>query len=195
MAFDRNRTKNAIFTHLTGNELEKIYSTLAAGPLASPLYIPKDLDSKLFLIKNEMRDTVFVVPTDAAVHYLRFIMNRGTPSIRRLMQLAEFLEIPVYFLSTDEHYPDLQRLAKRTGFGPLGGPHRGEFLMVRKAQDEYLIEELVTKILTSRFSVTVPIYEKRRESYADIILEIALTLMVFGVLWKKLVVRSLTDPE
>ncbi len=186
MALERNGKKDTGFTHLTGDDLRKIYAALAPGPQASPLFIPRDLAEKLSRIKSEMRDTVFMVPTDAVVYYLQFRMDGQHPSIRRLMQLAEFLEIPVYFLSTDEHYPELQRLARRTG---------GEFLMVRKEQDEYLIEELVTKILASRFSITVPTYETRRESYADLMLELALTLMVFGVLWKKFVARSLTDPE
>ncbi|MDO8591146.1 MAG: VWA domain-containing protein [bacterium] len=195
MALERNRKKDSGFTNLTGYDLQKIYAALAPGPRTSPLYIPQDLAKKLSQIKIEMRDTVFMVPTDAVVFYLQFKMDSQHPSIRRLMQLAEFLEIPVYFLSTDEHYPDLQRLARRTGFGPLGGPHRGEFLMVRKEQDEYLIEGLVTKILASRFNITIPTYETRRESYTDLMLELALTLAVFGVLWKKFVARSLTDLE
>lgn len=195
MALERNRKKDTGFTYLTGDDLQKIYAALAPGPQTSPLYIPQDIAKKLSQVKNEMKDTVFMMPTDAVVSFLTGKMDGVHPSIRRLMQLAELLEIPVYFLSTDEHYPELQRLARRTGFGPPGGPSRGEFLMVRKEQDEYLIEELVTKILASRFSITVPTYDTRHESYADLMLELVLTLAVFGVLWKKLVARSLTDSE
>lgn len=195
MALERNRKKDTGFTHLAENDLRKIYIALAPGHKTSPLYIPNDLAERLFKIKSEMRDTVFVVPTDAVVYYLQSIMDNQHPSIRRLMQLAESLEIPVYFLSTDEYYPELQRLARRTGFGPPGGLHRGDFLMTRKEQEEYLIEELVTKILSSRFNIAIPAYEMRRESHSDFILELILTLSVFGVLWKKFAARSLTDSE
>lgn len=195
MAFKRNMEGDSGFTHLTGEDLRKIWSALAPGQ--GPLYLPKDVAEKLALMRQEMRDTVFIVPTDAVVYYLKDRMDANWihPTIRRVMQLAEYVEIPVYFFSTDEYYPELHRLARRTGFGPENGPHRGDFLMVRKEQEEYRIEELVDKVLASRMGMTIPAYEKRRESYADLILELILTLAVFGVLWRKLVVPSLTDPE
>ena len=197
VALNRNLEANSGFTRLTGEDMRKIYSALAPGPENSSLYLSKDTALKIVKIKSEMKDTVFIIPTDALVDYLKYRMDRERPSIRRLMQLAEILEIPVYFLSTDEDYPDLKRLARRTGFGPLGGPYRGDFLMVSKEKNEYLVDELVSRITRSRFGLTVPTYESRRQSYADLAIELALTFLGFGVLWKKCVAsaRSLTDQE
>lgn len=197
MALERNMKANSGFTRLTGEDVRKIYLALASGPEASPFYLPKDTAEKIAKIKPEMKDTIFIVPTDAVMSFLKGRMDGTHPSIRRLLQLAEILEIPVYFLSTDEDYPELKRLARRTGFGPLGGPYRGDFLMVRKEENEYLIDELVSGILASRFGLTTPTYESRRESYADLAIELALTFLGFGILWKKCVAsaRSLTDQE
>ena len=195
MALDRNMKRNSGFTHFSGKDMQMIYASLAPGPKESALYLPKDMAEKIAKVKMEMRDTVFMVPTDAVVFYLKDRMDGQHPSIRRLLQLAEILEIPVHFTSTDEDYPELKRLAERTGFGPMGGPQRGSFRVVRKESDVYLIDEMVSAVLKSRFGLSVPTYETRRESYADIALEIALTLALFGVLWNKFVVRSLTDHE
>lgn len=195
MALDRNMKKNSNFIHLSGVEVRVIYNALAPGPQKSNLYFPKDVGEKISRIKNEMRDTIFIIPTDAVVSYLKSRMDGQHPSIRRLLQLAEALEIPVYFISTDEDYPELKRLAVKTGFGPSGGPHRGNFLMVRREKDEYLIDKIVSGILNSRFGMKVSSYESRRESYAGLAIELALTFLVFGILWKKYVARSLTDVE
>lgn len=195
MAFDRNLKINSGFTYFSGRDMQMIYASLAPGPKESPLYLPKDIAEKIAKVKMEMRDTIFIVPTDAVVFYLQGRMDGQHPSIRRLLQLAETLEIPVHFISTDEDYPELKRLARRTGFGPIGGPQRGDFRVVRKEGDIYLIDEMVGAILQSRFGLSVPTYETRRESYSDLAIEIILTLALFGVMWNKLVVRSLTDPE
>lgn len=195
MALDRNMKKDSGFTHFSGRDMQILYASLAPGPKGSPLYLPKDMTEKIVKVKEEMRDTVFIVPTDAVVFYLQGRMDGQHPSIRRGLQLAEILEIPVYFISTDEDYPELKRLARRTGFGPASGPHRGDFRVVRREGDTYLIDEMVSGILQSRFGLTTPTYETRRESYADVALELALTLALLGVLWNKLVIRSLTDQE
>ena len=195
MAFGRNMKQDGGFTYLSAKDIQIIYAALAPGPKDSPLYFPRDLVEKLTKMRQEMRDTVFIMPTDAVVSYLVGKMDGVHPSIRRLMRLAEFLEIPVYFLSTDEEYPELKRLARRTGFELPEGSYRGDFLMVRQEKDEYLIEELMARLLKSRFGLSVPTYEERRESYADFFLELSLTFIAFGVLWRKLVSRSLTEQE
>ena len=195
MALGRNMKQDSGFTRLSAKDMQTIYAALAPGPKDSPLYFPRDLAEKLVRVRQEMRDTVFIMPTDAVVWYLADRMDGVYPSIRRLMQLAEFLEIPVYFLSTDEEYPELKRLARRTGFELPERSYRGDFLMVRREKDEYLIDELMAKLLKSRFGLSVSTYEERRESYADLFLELALTILVFGILWRKLVERSLTERE
>lgn len=195
MALDRNMEKNSNFTHLAGEDVKTIYNALAPGQQKLALYLPKNVALKVEKIKNEMRDTVFIVPTDAVMFYLQMRMYAPHPSIMRLLQLAEALEIPVYFISTDEDYPELKRLAVKTGFGPMGGSHRGNFLMVRREKDEYLIDEIVSGILSSRFGMEIPYYELRRKSYAGLAIELSLTFLVFGILWRKCVARSLTDLE
>lgn len=195
MALDRNMSANSNFTNLTADDINTIYTALAPGPKESALHIPKSIAEKMAKIKNEMKDTIFIIPTDAVMHYLKKRMDGQHPSIRRLLQLAELIEIPVYFISTDEDYPELKRLAVRTGFGPLGGQHRGNFLMVRREKDEYLIDEIVGGILKSRFGMKIPISESRRKSYSGLAIELSLTFLGFGILWKKYVARSLTDIE
>jgi len=195
MAFNRNMKQDGGFTYLSAKDMQTIYAALASGSRDSPLYFPRDLAEKLTKMRQELRDTVFIMTTDAVVRFLTGRMDGVHPSLRRLMQLAEFIEIPVYFLSTDEEYPELKRLARRTGFELPEGSYRGDFLMVRKEKDEYLIEELMEKLLKSRFGLSVPTYNERRESYADIFSELALTILALGILWRKFVARSLTEQE
>ena len=114
MALDRNMMAGSNFTRLAGDDVRTLYNALGPRPAKSSLSLPLNVALKMAKIKDEMKDTVFIVPTDAVVYYLRSRMDGEHPSIRRLLQLAEMLEIPVYFISTDENYPELKRLAMRT---------------------------------------------------------------------------------
>ena len=197
MAFERNTDKKSGFTYVSGQDIRNLAVALAPGSdRSSPFVLPNDLREKLERVRQEMRDTVFIVLTDAVVSFLTPRVEFGAPySIRREMQLAEFLETPFFYLSTDEFYPELKHLARRTGSGPLDGPNRGDFIMVKKDGDYEQMSELVSAILKARFSQKIAINVLRRESYAEWCVALALFFFITSLWWNKSFARSLTDAE
>ena len=169
MALERNTDKKSGFTYLNGQDIRSIAVALAPGKdSASRFTLPNDLREKLERIREEFRDTVFIIFTDAVVSFLSSRVESGSPySIRREMQLAEFLQVPFFYLSTDEFYPELKRLARLTGSGTADSGSRGDFLMVKKDSDYTQMSELVSAILKARFSQKKTIHTLRRESYAE----------------------------
>ena len=123
------------------------------------------------------------------------IRHYPTPLARCDEQLAELLETPFFYLSTDEFYPELKRLARHTGSGPPDGPNRGDFFMVKKDGDYAQMSELVSAILKARFSQKITVNVIRRESYAEVCVGIALVLFIVSLWWNKTFARSLTDTE
>ena len=196
MAFERNIEKKSGFTYLSGQDIRSLAMALAPGDTSSRLALPHDLREKLERVREELRDTVFIVLTDAVVQFLASRVEQGLPySIRRQMQLAEFLHVPFFYLSTDEFYPELKRLAQLTGSGPPNGPNRGDFLMVKKDGDYAQMSEIVSTILKTRFSQKMAVNVIRRESYAEWCVAAALFLFVMSLWWNKHIARSLTDRE
>lgn len=193
MALDRNLRNAHTETHLNGKELRLLAKSLEPGSINS-VYIPsQELIKKLSLIKEELRDTIFILITDALVTQMDLVMNKPPYSLKKEMQLAAFLEIPVFYLSVDEYHPELKRLARLTGFGPADGKHRGDFLIVRREHDFVHIEDLAATILEARFSMTVSNTVERRESYAEWCVAAALIFSGLGLLLQITVARSLTD--
>jgi len=196
MALERNRDPSSGYTYLSDEELRKIALALAPGPRGSPLVFPETLVEKLKKIREELRDTTFLVTTDAVMQYLESRVEGGNPqSIRRQMQLGEYLETPWYFLSSDEFYPELARLARLTGYGLAGGNNHGDFLMVKREGDFAQMQDLVAQILQSRLGRTVPVKSERRESWAVPLAIAILTLLAMSVVWNKWFSRSLTTSE
>lgn len=196
MALDRNRDRRSGRTYLSDDELRKIGLSLAPGPRDSALVFPLKLQKKLEKIREELRDTTFIVITDALMRYLVYRVEwEGPQSIRRQMQFGEYLQTPWYFLSTDEFYPELARIARLTGYGPAGGKNRGNFLMVKRESDFAHMRELMSHILQSRLGTAVPVKVERRESWAGPFAFAILILLSISVLWNKLFSRSLTTSE
>lgn len=79
MALDRNLQGDAGFTHLTGQDLRDLVRSLAPGDPSSLLTLSKELEKKLLKTREEMRDTVFIVITDAVVSYLTPRVESATP--------------------------------------------------------------------------------------------------------------------
>ena len=196
MALERNTDQKSGFTYLNGQDIRRLALALAPGESASSLSLPNDLREKLERIRQEMHDTVFIVLTDAVVSFLTSRVEAGSPySIRRQMQLAEFLETPFFYFSTDEFYPELKRLARRTGSGAPDSPNRGDFFMVKKDRDYAQMSELVGEVLKARFSQKVTTHVLRRESYAELCVGAALCFFLMSIWWNKSFARSLTDTE
>lgn len=196
MAFERNMAKNSNFTYLNGQDIRSLAMALIPGEKSSPLVLSDELREKLIRMRQELRDTTFIVITDALVNFLQGPLEHGSPySIRREMQLGAFLETPFFYLSTDEFYPELKRLARLTGWGEPSAASRGDFLMVKKEGDYAQMSELVATILKGRFSERVSSRATRRESYAEWFLVVALFFLLLSIGWKKSIARSLTDTE
>ena len=140
-----------------------------------------------------MRDTVFVIITDAATGQLESRINAPPVSLKKMMQFAALLELPVYFISTDEANAEYKRMERESGFSVDGADYRGDFLVVRQDIGYDHIEELMAAILGIRFGRKTPVKTERRESYAWLLSLAALTFLGFGVCFKETVNRSLTD--
>lgn len=193
MALDRNLRNVKSPTHLSGKELRLLAKSLEPEGMRSSYAPPQELMQKLFLIKEELRDTVFILITDALVGQMDNVMNVPPYSLKKQMQLAAFLELPVFYLSVYDYHQELKRLARLTGFGPPDGDYRGDFLIVRREHDFAHIEDLVGRILKSRFHMTTTHSIERRESYGELCVRLALIFSVLGLVLQKTMARSLTD--
>ena len=193
MALDRNLHNNNGMTHLDGKELRLLAKSLEPGSISSAYIFPQELRSKFSLIKEELKDTIFVVITDALAAQVDLVMNKPPYSLKKEMQLAAFLELPVFYLSVDEYHLELKRLARLTGFGPADGKYRGDFLIVRRERDFVQIEDMIGHILEARFAMTISDSVDRRESYSELCVKVALILFGLGLFLQKTVARSLTD--
>jgi len=103
--------------------------------------------------------------------------------------------LPVFFISTDEFYPELKELARRTGYGSVDAGTRGDFLVAKPEGDFINLQDLMSVILKYRFALTTPIEVVYRESYAEVLVMLALTLIATSVIWKKTFPGSLTELE
>lgn len=193
MALERNLRQGSGYADLSGKELRRLASSLAPGGSEKEYEPPRELREKLLKIREELRDTVFIIITDATLGQMDATLGAGPTSLRKQLQLAAFLGLPMFFFSTDEFHIELKRLTRLTGFGPAGGPYRGDFLTVKKEQDLYNIGEAVSNMLQSRFTLTTPSREERRESYSEWLVLAALTFGAVAVILQKTVARSLTD--
>jgi hypothetical protein len=194
MAFDRNlRSDSKMVTHLSGKELRLLARSLEPESARSSYTPPQELIKKFSLIKEEFHDTVFIIITDALEAQMDLVMNRPPYSLKKQMQLAALLEIPVFYLSVYDYHRELKQLARLTGFGPSEGGNRGDFLIVRQERDFAHIENLVGRILAARFNMTTSRQTERRESYCELCVRLALIFSVLGLVLRKTVARSLTD--
>lgn len=188
MALERNTFKDSGFTYLSGAEIKILGNSLRAPGNFFP---PPFLEDKLKRIRSELRDTVLFLVTDTEIGAL------DTPeySARKLLQLAAFLEMPVYVISVEMFDMNLKNLLKRTGFGPPDGPGRGDLFVVKKERDLYNIEKLVDDILKTRFSLRVSTFREERKFYGWWFVLAALTFASIRVFLKMKFDRSLTDVE
>lgn len=144
-------------------------------------------------IKEEFRDTVFIFITDAAMGQLEKAINASPVSLRKMLDLASIIELPVYFVSTDEPNAVYKRMARKTGFTLDGKDYHGDFLVANRDEGYANLEALIADILEVRFGRTVKVQTERRVSYAGPLALASLTFFVLGVFFRQTVSRSLTD--
>lgn len=207
LAFERNRDPGGTFVHLSFEDAQELARALAAdGSVAASSFSPPrrltarattgetgEQKSIVERLKEEMRDTVFIIVTDAAKGQLESRLHTNPVSLKKMMQFAALLELPVYFISTDEANAEYKRMARKTGFSLNGIDYHGDFLVVRQDIGYDHIEELMAAILGIRFGRKTLVKTERRESYAGVLSLAALTFLGFGVCFRETVGRSLTD--
>lgn len=184
MALDRNFRKDTEFTSLNVEDRALLRRALAAG---GPLYLPKELASKFARVREEMRDTAFMIITDANLSLAT--LDSGRVSFSKLIELARFLEIPIHIISVEKNYPQVARLVALTGTPE----HSGSFVLVRYDRDFEHLAELANTILKERLSQTTLHPVERRESYAPYFIGASLLFVLICVFFRKTISRSLTD--
>lgn len=192
MILDRNMKKDSGLTYLTGREMLVLARSLEPGRSGANYVPPSELREKLLKLRAELKDTVLILITDALVHQMSNVLDIPPYSLKKMLELATFLEMPVYFISTDEFHAELKRLARATGSGPVGGKQRGDFLVVKKERDYYSIGELIANVIRERLNMTVFVHVERRESYAEWFMALGLTSLVIAVVLQQTISRSLT---
>ena len=156
------------------------------------LSIPRSLKEKISKLKEKVRHAVFIIVTDGLKNQLKTRFDKEPVSLKKMLEFAEMLELPVYFISTEDINQDYLRYARRTGFGKMGGPNRGNFVLVSSGNAKAFIHKTIDNVLKTRYGRTSSYKILRRESYSVPIA--ALSLLFFGlwVLFGK-IIRSLTE--
>lgn len=192
MALERNLRVESGTASFTGKDMRLLQRVL--GPKISPdFFPPKELDEKLKALRKELRDTLFIVLTDALTGQMESVMDAEPYSLKKLMQLFSYIGVQTVFISTDEFHLELARLAKRTGFEDGGRSWRGDFIMVRKERDYTNIESLVDRVLAERFGMSVFASVERRVSYTEWFAGAALIFLGIALICKLTMARTLTD--
>ncbi len=204
MAIERNRVRDGESVYFSKKDIEALYYALAPEEGVETISLPNNfmgsvnkegeyIPGKIDLLREELKDTVFIIITDAYPGQLDSRLNKEPVSLIKMLSFAKILHLPVYFISTDNPHLVYKRLARETGFGPVGSPNRGDFLVVKKDDSFKRIEELMANILAARFGRKFSTFIERRESYTPLFSILALTFFLFWVLSKETIRRSLTD--
>lgn len=195
MAFRRNRDPDGGLVYLNKQDMDALASALKPEGKNVSFSPPHTLKDKFEQLKNELRDTFFIIITDASEGQLESRFDKDPISFKKMAEFAALLELPIYIISTELANPQFKKLMLKTGFGPADGKYRGDFFVVKQGGGDGLnsIETLISTILAVRFGRTVSIAVERRESYAWNLIFIALTFLIFGSFLKETLSRSLTE--
>jgi hypothetical protein len=131
-------------------------------------------------MRTDLRDTAFIFITDARKDEIDERLEKPPVSLIKMMQLAEFLELPVYVISIDADHEGFRKMAERTGYGPLKGEGRGAFYLMKGEQNFEDMDAIVEKILSNRFRVTSTSDTLLRTSYTTILTITAICLLLAG---------------
>lgn len=196
MAFKRNTNLEEGFTPLTAGDVKALALALYPNPnVGAPLQIPPTLEEKLLAIKEELRDTFFIIFTDASRGQLPNRFNKEPLSFKKMIDLAQFLELPIYIISSEADDALFKEQVRKTGFGEKPGEYRGDFLVVKRSGIAHLdsMAALTSTVLEKRFGRTIPAIVEQRKSYSWHLTLLALTLLVLGLVSRETLVRSLSD--
>lgn len=203
-AFERNLRKESGLAYISFEDMRILANALAPEDKGKPFSLPFRFRDTVgengalvaglaTRLKEEMRDTVFIFITDASTGQLEERIDKPPVSMRKMLEFATVLELPVYFVSTDEANNIYKRMARKTGFTLDGKDYHGDFFIANRDEGYVQLEALVSGILQVRFGRTILVRTDRRISYAAPLSFLVLTCFVLAVLFRETVSRSLTQ--
>ncbi|HEY4519448.1 MAG TPA: hypothetical protein VJH33_00215 [Candidatus Paceibacterota bacterium] len=143
--------------------------------------VPRALKAKLEGLRADLKDTAFIIITDAHEGQFEGRLHKSPVSLIKMMQLAEFIELPIYIISIYRDHEVVRKLAEKTGSGPVGGPNRGAFYLLKGEQNFEDMDAIVEKILSARFRVVSTAKRWERESYTSLFASISFLCLLLGL--------------
>lgn len=181
VALQRNFRRGENVTFLDDKDRLMLIRSLYPEGLDVRYHPPRLLEPKLIALRKDLRDTAFIIISDAQEGQFEARLDKTPVSLVKMMQLAEFLEMPVYIISIWADNEIVRKLVGRTGHGPIGGKDRGEFYLLKGEKNFAHMDEIVNEILSSRFRVVATQNELRKESYTSYFAGIALLFICIGM--------------
>lgn len=169
-------------TALSEEERLMLLGALRPEGMTVPFHPPKQIEEKLIALRKDLRDTALIIISDAQEGQFEGRLNKEPVSFIKMMQLAKFLELPVYVISIHNDHEVVRRLAGETGYGPARGPGRGGFHLLRSDKDYTQMDEIIKGILSTRFRPDSTKEEVRRESYTSRFALAGLVLFALGMI-------------
>ncbi|MDP3646269.1 MAG: hypothetical protein Q8R25_04230 [bacterium] len=145
-------------------------------------HVPRQLREKFVAMRADLRDTAFIFVTDAQEGQFAGRLDKEPYSLVKMMQLAEFLELPVYVISIHADHEVVRKLAEKTGFGPLQGDGRGAFYLIKGEKNFKDIDVIVSNILSKRFRVVSTTSHLKRIPYTAHFSFIAVCFVMAGLI-------------
>jgi hypothetical protein len=143
---------------------------------------PTDIKSKLIELRKDLSDTAFIIITDAHEGQFDGRLDKPPVSLVKMMQLAEYLEVPVYVISINADHERIRKLAEKTGKGPIGGSGRGAFYLLKGEKNYEHMDVIISDILSARFHVDSTHEEVQRESYTSQFAMCAAIFLLLGTI-------------
>ena len=181
VALQRNYRSADGVTFLDEKDRQTLIRSLYPEGLDVRYHPPRLLESKLIALRKDLRDTAFIIISDAQEGQFEQRLDKTPVSLVKMMQLAEFLEMPVYVISIWADNEVVRKLAGKTGHGPMGSKDRGQFFLLKGEKNFAHMDQIVNEILDSRFRVIATEKGWRRESFTAHFSGIAVLLICLGM--------------
>lgn len=182
IALQRNFRGAKDNTALTEADRAMLAKALRPEGFTVPFHPPRAIEQKLIALRKDLRDTALIIISDAQEGQFDGRLNKDPVSLIKMMQLAKFIELPVYIISIYNDHELVRKLAGETGFGPQGGPDRGAFYLLRDEKDYAHMDEIVGNVLARRFRPDSQRQDVFRESYAPAFALVGLLLISLGTI-------------
>jgi len=99
LALKRSRDPNTDQVYLNEQDITSLARALfPSSSVRAKLHLRRNLKEKLTRLKNELQDTAFIIFTDAHKGQLESRFNKNPVSFKKMMDLGEFLGLPICFL-------------------------------------------------------------------------------------------------